>query len=115
VDAMTDTLHLPQIVSQYLAAQRDHDADTAVGTFADDATVVDEGHAYRGPVEIRAWIDRTAGEYTYTTELTGTRRIDADHWIATHHLEGNFPGGVVDLHFDFVLRDGKIHHLVIAP
>jgi hypothetical protein len=31
----------------------------------------------------------------------------------THHLEGNFPGGQVDLHFRFTLRDGAIADLVI--
>jgi hypothetical protein len=32
-----------------------------------------------------------------------------------HHLEGDFPGGVADLHFRFTLRDGLISRLVIEP
>jgi hypothetical protein len=32
-----------------------------------------------------------------------------------HHLEGDFPGGVVDLHFRFTLRDALIARLVIEP
>jgi hypothetical protein len=112
---MTDTAQLPAIIRTYLTAQQDDAADTALTAFTDDATVIDEGHTYRGLGEIRDWLDNAASEYTYTIELTGTRRIDDDHWIATHHLEGNFPGRVVDLNFDFTLRDGKIQHLTIAP
>jgi hypothetical protein len=112
---MTETAHLPAIIDTYLTAHHKDEVDTAVAAFADDATVTDEGTTRRGLAEIRDWITNAASEYTYTSELTGTRRIDDDHWIATHHLEGNFPGGVVDLNYDFTLRDGKIAHLTIAP
>jgi hypothetical protein len=32
-----------------------------------------------------------------------------------NHLEGNFPGGVVDLRYRFVVVDDLISELVIAP
>jgi hypothetical protein len=35
--------------------------------------------------------------------------------VAVHHLEGDFPGGVVDLRFRFTLREGRIAELVIKP
>ncbi len=57
---------------------------------------------------------RDAGEYTYTIELTGAEKIDDEHYTAINHLEGDFPGGVVDLHFRFTLRDGRIARLVIG-
>ena len=112
---MTHTAQLPAIISSYLTAHRDDDADTALTAFTDDATVIDEGHTYRGLGEIHRWLHRSASEYTYTIELTGTRRIDDDHWVATHHLEGDFPGGVVDLRFQFTLNGDKIQTLVIEP
>ncbi len=112
---MTETAQLPAIIHTYLSAHRTHDVDTALTAFADDATVTDEGTTRRGLAEIRDWIAKAASEYTYTSELTGTRRIDDDHWVATHHLEGDFPGAVVDLNYDFSLRGGKIQHLTIAP
>jgi hypothetical protein len=31
------------------------------------------------------------------------------------HLEGNFPGGQVDLRYRFELDGGRIHSLHIAP
>ena len=33
----------------------------------------------------------------------------------TNHLEGDFPGGTVDLRYRFVLRDDLISRLDIAP
>ena len=39
--------------------------------------------------------------------------LDDDRYDVRHHLEGNFPGGQVDLHFRFTLRDGSIARLVI--
>ena len=32
-----------------------------------------------------------------------------------NHLEGDFPGGVVDLRYKFTLTDDLISELVIAP
>ncbi len=77
--------------------------------------MVDEGNTYHGQDAIRSWLATSATEYTYTTELVGARRVDDDHYVAIHHLEGNFPGGVADLQFRFALRDGKIGELVIEP
>ena len=106
---------LPESISSYLVAHRARDLDTAVGYYTEDAVAVDEGHAYRGPKQIRDWLATAAGEYTYTIELTGASRIDDDHYVAIHHLAGNFPGGVADLQFKFTLRDGRISKLTIEP
>jgi uncharacterized protein (TIGR02246 family) len=106
---------LPEPITAYLAAHLARDADAALPLFTDDAVVVDDGHTHRGPDQIRDWLGRAASEYTYTTELTGASRLDDDRYVATHHLEGDFPGGVVDLRFRFTLREGRIAQLVIAP
>src|SRR6266851_8260390 len=112
----TDSAHQPpQPISSYLVAHQARDLDTAVGYYTDDAIAVDEGHSYRGPREIRDWLATAASEYTYTIELTGASRIDDEHYVAMHHLEGNFPGGVADLQVKFTLRDGRISRLTIEP
>ena len=79
--------------------------------------MTDEGHTYRGHRRDPPRGLRPLGvEYTYTVELTaGAARIDEQRWIATNHLEGDFPGGVVDLDFRFTLRGDRIAELVIAP
>jgi hypothetical protein len=106
---------LPVVITRYLAAHLARDVDRAVAHLTPDASVTDEGHTYHGPDEIRAWLTRAAGEYTYTTELIAAAKVDDRHYDAVHHLAGDFPGGVVDLHFRFTLRDGLIDRLVIEP
>jgi ketosteroid isomerase-like protein len=106
---------LPALISDYLVAHRARDLGTAVGYYTQDAVVVDEGRTFRGPQEIRDWLATAASEFTYTVELTSARRVDDEHYVAVHHLEGDFPGGVADLQFKFTLRDGRISALAIEP
>jgi len=108
-----DPATLPRTITDYLRAHRARDTVTAITCFTNDATVIDDGKTYHGTAGIRTWLDRSAGEYTYTIELTGAEKIDEQHYNAINHLEGDFPGGVVDLHFRFTLRDERIARLVI--
>jgi hypothetical protein len=104
---------LPEVITSYLKAHRARDLDTAIVRYTDDASVTDEGRTYNGPDEIRAWLSRSANEFSYTIEMTGATKLGDDQYDVAHHLEGNFPGGKVDLHFRFTLLDGKIARLVI--
>jgi hypothetical protein len=79
-----------------------------------NATVTDDGHEYHGRDEIRDWLASASKQFTYTRTLTGADAIDATSWLVTNHLEGNFPGGVVDLRYRFVLTDDRISVLDIA-
>jgi ketosteroid isomerase-like protein len=110
-----DPVDLPQTITGYLKAHRARNLDVAMSSYTPDATVTDEGRTYHGRDEIRAWLSRSASEYTYTFELTGATQTGEDLYDVTHHLEGNFPGETADLHFRFTLRDGAILRLVIEP
>lgn len=104
---------LPEVITTYLKAHQARELDTAIESYTDDASVTDEGRTYNGPDEIRAWLSRSANEYTYTIEVTGATKLGDERYDVTHHLEGNFPGGKVDLRFRFTLRGGRIARLVI--
>jgi ketosteroid isomerase-like protein len=104
---------LPEVITSYLKAHQALDLDTAIERYTDDASVTDEGRTYNGPDEIRGWLSRSASEFTHTIEMTGASKVGDDRYDVTHHLEGNFPGGEVDLHFRFTLRGGMIARLVI--
>ena len=106
---------LPHVVAHYQDAHDRRDVEAALATFAPDATVMDDGHQYRGLDEVRHWLARASTEFTYTRTLLGADAIDANTWLVTNHLEGNFPGGVVDLRYRFVLADDLIAELEIAP
>ena len=105
----------PRTIADYITAHRARDADTAITYFTNDAAVTDDGKTYHGTADIHTWLDRSAREYTYTIELIGAEKFDDEHYTAINHLEGDFPGGVADLHFRFTLRDGRITRLVIEP
>ena len=113
------TNSLPTIISDYMAASDSGSVDGIVECFTDDAVVVDENQQWRGRARIREWRERVATAYEYTVEIRGVAprgQVDGleRHDVCTH-LEGNFPGGTVDLTNRFGLRDGRIARLEIVP
>ena len=58
--------------------------------------VIDDGRAYHGTDEIRAWLGRSASEYTYTTELTRALKVDDAHYDVVQHLEGGIVKEILD-------------------
>jgi len=102
-------------VRRYQDAHDRRDTAAALSAFAPDARVADDGHEYQGVDEIRDWLDHAASEYTFTRSLVSAESTSADTWLVVNHLEGNFPGGVVDLRYRFVVVGDLISELVIAP
>nr|WP_241473959.1 nuclear transport factor 2 family protein [Mycolicibacterium neoaurum] len=102
---------LPDPVKMFMTAHTTPEDGRAVATFTADAVVTDEGRDYAGRDEIGAWLAASAGEFTYTSEFVGATTTD-DGVDVTQHLEGDFPGGVVDLHFRFTLDGASISRLV---
>ncbi|MFI8003607.1 nuclear transport factor 2 family protein [Streptomyces sp. NPDC086010] len=110
-----DPTELPEAITRYLTGRAGKDVSAAAPAFAPHATVTDDGQTYEGVEAITRWLSQTDSEYTYTTTLTGAERDATDRYTVHQHLEGNFPGGEVGLHFRFVLADGLIRELSIAP
>jgi len=106
---------LPAVVTTYLTAHRAGDVATAIRSFTAGAAVTDEGQTVHGQAAIRTWLGSAGGEYTYTTEFAGATAMDAAHVDVAQRLEGNFPGGVADLHYIFTLDGDLISRLVIEP
>jgi hypothetical protein len=109
---MTD---VPDVVLRYQNAHDRRDADGALATFTPDAIVIDDGREYRGLVEIQDWLSRASVEFTYTRTLIDAAQVDDSTWLVTNHLEGDFPGGVVDLQYRFVVSGALLSRLDIAP
>jgi ketosteroid isomerase-like protein len=110
---------LAPIISEYLAASDRGDAEAIVRCFAEDAVVVDEGREWRGTAAIRRWRATVATAYQYTVQVTGATALGEVDGARRHdvyiRLEGNFPGGQVDVTGRFALRDGRIARLEIVP
>jgi len=113
-DAATGT-HVPDVIARYHEAHDRQDTDKALSAFAPDATVVDEDRAFRGVDAIHQWLESAGREYTYTRTFVGAQHLDDDTWVIHNRLEGNFPGGVAELHYRYRIANGLIAELVIAP
>jgi hypothetical protein len=106
---------IPPLIESYQAAHDRHDIDAALATFADDAVVNDEDETWTGSDRIRQWLTKTSTEYTFTRTLLGAEPTGTASWLVRSRLEGNFPGNVVDLRYEFTLDGDHISALTIAP
>jgi hypothetical protein len=111
----SDAMKAPQAIAVYQAAHDRRDVPTALAQFADHASVIDDGHTYQGIAGIESFLRTAAAEYSFTRTLVSAEEVAPDHWLVTNHLEGDFPGGHVDLRYEFRLADGLITYLAIAP
>jgi ketosteroid isomerase-like protein len=107
--------NVPKAIEAFQMAHDRRDIPTSLAQFAEDASVVDDGRTYDGIAGVESFLSTAASEYTFTRTLVSAVEIAPDHWIVTNHLEGDFPGGQVDLTYEFRLADGLITHLTIAP
>lgn len=106
---------LPLAISTYQAAHDRRDTDAALACFAEHASVIDEDQSYVGTARIREWLDRAGSQFTYTRTLTGVDDMGEGDLIVHNRLEGDFPGGEVDLRYRFHLALDLIERLEIAP
>lgn len=110
---------LPPVVSNYLAAS-DRDAiDAIVACFTEDAVVLDEDRQWVGAAAIRQWRENVASAFEYTVAIIRSEALGevdgAQRYDVYTHLEGDFPGGQVDLTNRFTLRGDLIGGLEIVP
>jgi SnoaL-like domain len=105
----------PDVVRRYLEAHDRRDTDVALSAFAPDAHVLDDGKEYLGLDAIRDWLARASTQFTYTRTFLDAHAEAPNVWIVRNRLEGNFPGGVVDLVYRFTVVDGRIADLSIVP
>ncbi|MEP7089202.1 MAG: nuclear transport factor 2 family protein [Nocardioidaceae bacterium] len=103
------------LIDLYFEADRRQDVDAVVGLFTPAGVVIDDGTTHRGRPAIRDWRDRATSAYEYTT--TQIERLPAGDsgTVVTARLDGNFPGGTVDLRYVFDVADALITKLTIAP
>ncbi|WP_394769636.1 hypothetical protein [Lacisediminihabitans sp.] len=110
-----DIAALPGVVSAYLERSQGADPGAAASLFAPAATVTDGGTHYAGRSEVLDFLQRAATEFEYTSTLIGAER-DGRVATAINRLEGNFPGGIVELRYRLTLNAGgtTIDRLVIS-
>src|SRR5690349_6419570 len=106
---------VPETIRRYFAAHDRRDADAALSAFAADGRVFDDGREYRGLEEMHGWLARSSTQFTYTRTFLDASEEPSGAWLVRNRLEGNFPGGVVELGYRFQIRDDRVLDLVIQP
>ena len=106
---------IPNAITMYQAAHDRKDVAAALAQFALDACVIDDGRTYEDIDEVETFLRKAGSEYTYTRTLISAEEVTANCWRVTNRLEGNFPGGQVDLSYEFYLESELIKRLTIAP
>lgn len=106
---------LPEAVRRYQDAHDHHDTATALSAFTPDARVTDENRTFEGSDQIRRWLESAATEFTYTRNFVRGEQASPNTWVVVNHLEGDFPGGSVELRYQYTVRGGLISALTIAP
>ena len=102
---------VPDVINRYFAALNSRDAEGLLALFTADAVVVDEGETWRGPGEIRTWVEKVAFRFQYTAGVLGVDTAADGNYVARVRLEGNFPGGTVELNVSFDFDGNRIRRL----
>jgi ketosteroid isomerase-like protein len=105
-----DHITLPTAVENFVAATNTHDANALAAVFSDGATVRDDGKAYTGAAEIRAWIQ---GHLIDPRIVITPTSFAGDRLVASG--DGDFPGGPLSFAFLFGIEDDRVTDLAIEP
>ena len=106
----------PDAVRAFMRLAIGDDRAAAAALFTENATVTDDGRDHVGIAAVRTWLDREASEYTYTRTVVSASSPSAGEASVTARLEGDFPGGLVDLDYRFDLDEQRrLTRLVIEP
>ena len=107
------SIALPTPASDFFAATNSATPERVADCFEHDATVVDEGHTYRGLDAIRAWQRAAKEKFDFTSEPVGMTR-HGDTLTVTARVVGNFPGSPANLDHVFRFSGEKIRSLEIG-
>jgi ketosteroid isomerase-like protein len=108
-------MDIPVTIERYFESGSRRDVEAILALFREDAVVIDDGRTWHGSADIRAWQLGPASQYEYTVTLSGIEATGAENYLVSCRLDGNFPGGTVELRFRFILFEDLIERLEIAP
>ncbi|TZF96319.1 nuclear transport factor 2 family protein [Chryseobacterium panacisoli] len=106
-------MNLPNILQEFLKAQKLFDSTAFSNCFSNQATVFDEGKIYKGKEEIKHWNEKSNNEFQTLFEVQdfSTR----EHTILLKiNISGSFDGSPALLNFYFRTDDSLITALIIT-
>ncbi|RLP83035.1 nuclear transport factor 2 family protein [Mycetocola lacteus] len=96
---MTSPHHSP-IIDRFFDLMEGDKKWLVAEVFSPDAVVTDDGQSHHGTAAIIDWLGGDASEYEVTSTWISSRELGAATAV-TQLLEGNFPGGRVQLVYTF--------------
>lgn len=105
-------IQLAEPINTYFELNNGADPSQVNRCFTETATVKDEANEYQGLAAIEAWLTQARKTFQFTsTPLSTNKQGNQD--IVLAEVRGNFPGSPIQLHYAFVVNNGKIHALEI--
>jgi ketosteroid isomerase-like protein len=108
-------MDIPPTIERYFESDSRRDVEAILALFTKDAVVIDDGRTWHGSADIRAWQLGPASQYEYDVTLSGVEATGGETYLVSCRLDGNFPGGTVELRFRFILSEDLIQRLEIGP
>lgn len=106
-------IEIPRPITAYLAAAQAKDSDKLAACFHPEAMVRDVGHEFRGTSAIRKLHHDANTKYQFTLEPLAAS-IAGQTTVVRIRLTGDFPGGVANLRYEFVVSQNLITSLEIT-
>jgi ketosteroid isomerase-like protein len=105
-------IKLLHIVQRYVDSSNQHDVQSILSCFSDDAVVRDEGETLRGKKAIEEWITRTIQKYKFNFKPLRVKDDSAEIVVAVE-VSGTFDGSPITLDYHFMIESDKIRSLSI--
>lgn len=86
---MNNELRIPQTIAGFVKATNEHNSETFLAFFAENAVITDEGHEYRGIAAIKEWNDEKNIGANITLRPTQITERNGET-ILTAEVDGDF-------------------------
>ena len=105
-------IKLPRIIGKYVDASNNHDVNSILSCFSDEAVVRDEGETLHGKKAIEGWIAKTIERYKFQFKPLSIKDREPEVIVAVE-VSGTFDGSPVRLDYRFAIKNDKILSLTI--
>ena len=105
-------IKLLPVIKAYVDASNQHDVQSILSCFSENAVVRDEGETLHGRKAIEDWITRTIEKYKFQFKPVTFREENAEVVVAIE-VSGTFDGSPITLDYHFMIEGDKIGSLTI--
>jgi len=105
-------VELAPAIQRYVKASNQHDMESILACFSDDALIHDEGETLQGKKAIESWIVKTIEKYKFQFKPLGVKDEEPEVVVAIE-VSGTFRASPVTLDYHFKIGNDRIDSLAI--